>query len=217
MKCLYRNILLIFFFTSGQVREIQPPSGSIKMKMIKTTIDIFKKGKRKFEDRIGYLLIQNKWKKIEKEDIDTVNTETLKHVLSIYKNNFNREDTTQLDSYSKIFRDILYVMENEDGTVGYCGYYIKPGFSSRGLKIKSVIYSFAIDKTYRKKKYGEKLLIESIKEMKFNKISSIELYVNENNLPAIKLYEKVGFHTVEKAIDMLGQDEKYNKMELELM
>jgi [ribosomal protein S18]-alanine N-acetyltransferase len=187
------------------------------MNMIKIIINILKGCKRKFENTIGYLLIKNRWREIEKEDIDIVNTETLKNVLSIYKTNFNRENTAQLDHYSKMFRDILYVIENEDGTVGYCGYYIKPGFSSRGLKIKSVIYSFAIDKTYRKKKYGEKLLIESIKEMKFNKISSIELYVNENNLPAIKLYEKVGFHTVEKAIDMLGQDEKYNKMELELM
>lgn len=182
--------------------------------MSKIAMEIFKGCKKKFEDGVGYLLIKNKWRKTEKEDIDIVNTETLKHVMLIYKDNFNRENTTQLDKYSKIFRDILYVMENEDGVVGYCGYYIKPVFSNRGLKVKSVIYSFAIDKKHRRKKYGEKLLIESIKEMKLNKISSIELYVNEKNLPAIELYEKIGFHTKEKAINMLSG--KFNKMELEL-
>ena len=186
------------------------------MKMIKIIIKISKEYKRKVEDKVGHLLIQNKWRKIENEDIDIVNAETLKHVLSIYKDNFNTENTTQLDKYSKIFRDLLYVMENEDGVVGYCGYYIKPVFSNRRLKVKSIIYSFAIDKKYRRKKYGEKLLIESIKEMKLNKVSSIELYVDESNLPAKKLYEKIGFRTVEKAINMGGPGKKFNKMELEL-
>ena len=71
-----------------------------------------------------------------------------------------------------------------------------------------------MDKDFRRKGYGEKLLKESIKEMRLNGISSILLYVNIKNLPAIKLYEKVGFRIITEIEDICGPKEKCYEMEL---
>jgi ribosomal-protein-alanine N-acetyltransferase len=76
--------------------------------------------------------------------------------------------------------------------------------SSRGFEKKSVIYSIAIDSKFRKKGFGRKLLEESIREMKLNRILSVLLYVNVNNIPTIKLYEKTGFLIIKEVENVCG-------------
>ncbi|WP_341537111.1 GNAT family N-acetyltransferase [Methanosarcina barkeri] len=56
----------------------------------------------------------------------------------------------------------------------------------------------SIDRNFRRKGFGEKLLEESIQEMRLNKIASVLLYVNVNNTSAIKLYEKLGFRIIKE-------------------
>ncbi len=101
--------------------------------------------------------------------------------------------------------------------MGYCIYYLKPVLSLQGFKKKSVIYSISIDKNFRRKHYGENLLKESIKEMRLNGISSILLYVNMENLPAIGLYEKMGFKKIKEIKDICGSKEKCYEMELRIL
>jgi ribosomal-protein-alanine N-acetyltransferase len=101
--------------------------------------------------------------------------------------------------------------------VGYCIYYLKPVLSLKGFKKKSVIYSISIDKNFRRKRYGENLLKESIKEMRLNGISSILLYVNKENLPAIRLYEKMGFGKIKEINDICGPKETCYEMELRIL
>jgi ribosomal-protein-alanine N-acetyltransferase len=101
--------------------------------------------------------------------------------------------------------------------VGYCIYYLKPVLSPKGFKKKSVIYSISIDKNFRRKHYGENLLKESIKEMKLNGVSSILLYVNMENLPAIRLYEKIGFKKIKEIKDICGPKEACYEMELRIL
>lgn len=101
--------------------------------------------------------------------------------------------------------------------MGYCIYYLRPVLSLKGFKKKSVIYSISIDKNFRRKRYGENLLKESIKEMRLNGISSILLYVNKENLPAIRLYEKMGFRKIKEIKDICGPKETCYEMELRIL
>ncbi|WP_243466426.1 GNAT family N-acetyltransferase [Methanosarcina mazei] len=97
-----------------------------------------------------------------------------------------------------------YGRQGEILKYGYCIYYLRPDFSVTGLEKRSVIYSIAIDREFRNRGFGRKLLEESIKEMKMNSVSAICLYVNINNLPAIKLYEKIGFSIIKEIKDICG-------------
>lgn len=53
--------------------------------------------------------------------------------------------------------------------------------------------------------------------MKLNGISSILLYVNTKNLPAIKLYEKMGFKRNVEIKDICGIEEMCYEMELKIL
>ncbi|MDE7279419.1 MAG: ribosomal protein S18-alanine N-acetyltransferase [Oscillospiraceae bacterium] len=57
------------------------------------------------------------------------------------------------------------------------------------------IYSCAVSAEYRKKGVGKRLLEEFFSALP-DGVNSVGLEVRENNIPAIKLYEKTGFERV---------------------
>ncbi|MPM85852.1 Mycothiol acetyltransferase [bioreactor metagenome] len=166
-------------------------------------------------DTAGVYLLK-RWKQIEKENIETVNDTMLPEILRIQAEGFRDERRRDIIISSKKFRKIFYVIKSQDKTIGYCMYYLKPELSFKGLRKKSVIFSIAIDKEFRNRGFGRKLLKESIKEMKINNVSAIFLYVNVNNVPAVKLYEKTGFTILNEVENICGKNERCYKMELKL-
>lgn len=171
--------------------------------------------KRLLRNTFGVYLLKE-WKSINKEDIVSVDDTMLPEILRIQEEAFDGKNQKNLIRYAKKLRKIFYVIKSQDRIAGYCAYYLNPELSREGLRRKSVIYSIAIDNKFQGKGYGRKLLEESIKEMKLNGIHSILLYVNVENTPAIKLYEKVGFQITTKVEDICGQTEKCYLMELKL-
>lgn len=161
-----------------------------------------------------YLL--KEWKSIEKEDIVSVDDTMLPEIRRIQEEAFDAKNQENLIKYAKKLRKIFYVIKSQDKIAGYCSYYLNLELSSRGLRKKSVIYSITTDNKFRGKGYGRKLLEESIKEMKLNGIYSILLYVDVKNIPAVNLYEKMGFQILEKTKEICGQNEKCYLMELKL-
>ena len=67
------------------------------------------------------------------------------------------------------------------------------------------LYGFSIKKKYRKCGYGKKLLEESIKVFRKNKIKKIGLTVSLENKEAIELYKKMGFKMEEMLKDEYGK------------
>ncbi|MGB6130078.1 MAG: GNAT family N-acetyltransferase [Psychrilyobacter sp.] len=67
------------------------------------------------------------------------------------------------------------------------------------------LYGFSIKKKYRKCGYGKKLLEESIKVFRENKIKKIGLTVSLENQEAIELYKKIGFKMEDMLKDEYGK------------
>lgn len=174
-----------------------------------------KSTKRVLKDSLGVLLL-NGWKQTDKENIIPVNDCIISEIIKIQSESFQDKSEKDIIKYSKRSRKIFYVAKSHEEVAGYCIYYLKPVISSRGFKRQSVIYSIATDRDFRGKGFGKELLKESIKEMRLNKISSVILYVNKSNVPAIRLYEKAGFVTIGQIRNICGQEECY-KMELKLI
>ena len=158
-----------------------------------------------------------KWKKIDKENILTIEDYMLPEVLRIQVEAFNRENREKLVKYSKIFRDIFYVIKNEDNIIGYCIYYLKPALSFKGFEKQAVLSALAIGMNFRGEGFAERLLKESSEEMKLNGISFITLYVQISNHHAIQLYKKIGFRIITKTKNICGYGEICYKMELKLV
>jgi [ribosomal protein S18]-alanine N-acetyltransferase len=188
---------------------------SMGLTQVLRLVACFTNFKKLIRDIIGARILKE-WKHIEKENIVPVDETMLPEILRIQAEGFETQNQKKLIKYSKKLREIFYVIKNQERIAGYCIYYLKPEISFKGLKKKSVVYSIAVDQKFREMGYGRKLLEESIKEMKLNGISSILLYVNINNSPAIKLYEKMGFETIKRTEGVCGREEKCYIMELKL-
>ncbi|MGB9939355.1 GNAT family N-acetyltransferase [Methanosarcina sp.] len=171
---------------------------------------------RLVRDIIATLYIR-KWRQVEKENVVSIDDSMLPEIIRIQSEGFEINSRNGIRRYSKRMRKIFYVVKSQDQVVGYCIYYIKPVLSLKSFKKKAVIYSISVDKNFRRKGYGEKLLKESIKEMRLNGISSILLYVSTKNLPAIRLYEKIGFRTTTEIKDICGPKEICYEMELRIL
>lgn len=171
--------------------------------------------KRLIRDAIGVFLIRN-WKQTEKESVMPIEDVMLPEVFRIQEEGFENQGQNELIKYSKKLRKIFYVIKSQDQVVGYSTYYIRLIPSLKGFKKISVICSISVDKSFRRKGFGEKLLKESIQEMKLNKVSSILLYVSVNNTSAVKLYEKLGFRIIKETKNICG-DKRCYEMELNLI
>lgn len=166
-------------------------------------------------DVSGIFLLKG-WKQKDQENIVLIDENMIPEILRIQSEAFRNKHEAEIIRYSKRFRKTFYVIKNQKKVVGYCIHYLKPIISSKGFKKQSVIFSIATDRNFRGKGFGKKLLKESIEEMKLNRVSSILLYVNANNIPAIRLYEKTGFVITDKIENICGHKEKCYKMELKL-
>jgi ribosomal-protein-alanine N-acetyltransferase len=171
--------------------------------------------KRILRDTAGTFL-SKQWKQTEKENIVPVEDSMLPEIFRIQAGGFKQRNQEKIVRYSNSFRKIFYVIKEKDKVVGYCTYYLKPALSFRGLEKQSVISEIAIDRNFRGRGFAEKLLKESIEEMKINRVSSILLYVNIKNQPAINLYGKFGFRKTKEVKNLCGQNETCYEMKLRL-
>ena len=183
------------------------------IKFIRIPFNILRGYRRRLQDYIGSYTLK-KWNRIENKDIATVDNKQLSEVIRIFKDNFHNRSEKNIVIYSKRFKDIFYVVKHNGKVVGYCSYYIKPMFSINEFKKVAVIFSMLIDKNCRGIGLGQKIIKESIEEIRLNNINSILLYVNTENKPAIGLYNKMGFKIVGKVKDMYGKQKNGYKMEL---
>jgi [ribosomal protein S18]-alanine N-acetyltransferase len=157
-----------------------------------------------------------KWKQVYKENVVPVENSMIPEVLRIQSEGFENQSPDILVRHSKKMKKTFYVIKSQDEPVGYCAYYIIPVLSLRHFKKKSVLRSIAIDKNFRNRGFGEKLLRESIKEMRLNGVASVFLYVNVKNFSAISLYKKIGFRIIKKVKDVCGICETCYEMDLKL-
>lgn len=95
---------------------------------------------------------------------------------------------------SLIENENIVVIKDDGNIVGYATYFIKEKNNHDWRRRKQLnIEALGIGEEYRRKGYGTKLL-EYLKELAIeNECTDMYLTVNEENIPAIKNYEKFGF------------------------
>ncbi|HII93890.1 MAG TPA: hypothetical protein HA262_17550 [Methanosarcina sp.] len=79
------------------------------------------------------------------------------------------------------------------------------------------IITISINKNFKRKYYEKKLLKESAEETRLNGISSIQLYVNTEDLTDIRLYENNDFKKIREVKDIRGPKEMCYEMELRIL
>jgi len=124
--------------------------------------------------------------------------------------------------FESLLREIpesFIVAEYENEIVGYIMCKLEFGFSNfrkLGFVKKGHVVSISLLQQHRGKKIGEALMLEGINGVTSRKGDEIYLEVRTSNLPAISLYEKLGFQTKSILKSYYRDGEDANLMALEL-
>ncbi len=124
----------------------------------------------------------------------------------IYKNNLQKYNETDIIEILDDENSPIYVATDEDDNVaGYAFCQIKEVEGSKALVSRKYMYidDFCVDEKYRKMHIGQMLMQSVIEDAKKNGIPSIELNVWEFNESAIKFYEKCGFSTQKREMEIV--------------
>lgn len=106
---------------------------------------------------------------------------------------------------AQIKNGFIEIVKSENMIVGYiCGGLCK-GASYRKKAVYAELENMIIDKRFRRKSLGQKLVTDFLKWCKNKKVNYISVTASANNKTAIKFYQKMGFKdydlTLEKNIN----------------
>ena len=124
----------------------------------------------------------------------------------IYKDNLQKYDERDIIEILKDENMPVYVAADEkDNVAAYAFCQIKEVSDSKALVGRKFMYidDFCVDEKYRKMHIGQALMQAVTEEAKKIGIPSIELNVWEFNESAIKFYEKCGFTTQKREMEIV--------------
>lgn len=124
----------------------------------------------------------------------------------IYKDNLQKYNESDILGILQDETSPVYVAADEnDAVAGYAFCQIKEVKESKTLVGRKFMYidDFCVDEKYRKMHIGQTLMQAVSEEARKMNVSSIELNVWEFNESAIKFYEKCGFNTQKREMEIV--------------
>ena len=86
----------------------------------------------------------------------------------------------------------IFIAKAQNRVIGFIACDSK-WFSKKDGGIVGAIHEIVVDPEFRRKGVGLKLIKTAIEYLKKKNLQTVELWVGDENIPARKLYEKVGF------------------------
>lgn len=146
--------------------------------------------------------------------------EDLKSVIEINEKTLPEHYTDYFfESLLRELPEAFIVAELDNLLVGYIMCKLEFGFSNfrkLGFVKKGHVVSISLLENHRRKNIGESLLIEGINGVAARKGDEIYLEVRTSNIPAISLYEKLGFQIKSVLKSYYRDGEDANLMALDL-
>ncbi len=124
----------------------------------------------------------------------------------IYRDNLQKYDEKDIIEILKDAESPIYVAADEDdNVVGYAFCQIKTVTSSSTFVDRKFVYidDFCVDEKCRKQHIGKKLLNVVTEEAKKSGACAVELNVWEFNENAVSFYEKCGFKTQRREMEIV--------------
>lgn len=124
----------------------------------------------------------------------------------IYKDNLQKYNEQEIEEILKDENSPIFVAADEnDDVAGYAFCIIKEVADTKALVGRRFMYidDFCVDEKHRKQNIGKQLMQQVIEEGRKMNISSIELNVWEFNGNAVKFYEKCGFTTQKREMEII--------------
>jgi len=133
----------------------------------------------------------------------------LVRILDLENECFGKKYYPQLIKYSKLFRNIFYVYEEDGIIVAYFGFYIHLKFDNFKLVQKATFFSGCVDEQKRDKGLFQTIYEECLSELKSNNVKAVYGCIRVNNAASLHVHQKLGFKIIDKKSKMCGGDNFY--------
>ena len=146
----------------------------------------------------------------EKTFYETFASENTKEDMEDYlKENFSYE---QIESEIKNTDSKFYIVEYNEQVIAYMKLNFDKAQTEKGHNNTLEVQRIYVLKEYKNNHIGRKLIEKAIEIGRDNHLNYIWLGVWENNINAIKFYEKQGFEKFGTHIFKLGEDEQIDNL-----
>lgn len=146
---------------------------------------------------LGYFcdLVKREYKIDNKLFIQELKKDEINELLNLEKSIFDLFNASyeELNEWITSVEDIILTLKKAEKIIGFL---IMNLYGED--KKQCLIRNLAIKQEYRGKKLGQKLLESGLQKLKENGIENVMLWVDDTNIVAIKVYEKLGFILNEK-------------------
>ncbi len=146
----------------------------------------------------------------EKTFYETFSNENTKEDMENYlKENFSYEQVEKeiKNNYSK-----FYIVEHNKEVVAYMKLNFDKAQTEEGHNNTLEVQRIYVLQKYKGKHIGKRLIHKAIEIGRDNHLNYIWLGVWENNINAIKFYEKLGFEKFDTHVFKLGEDEQTDNL-----
>ena len=146
----------------------------------------------------------------EKTFYETFSSENTKEDMENYlKENFSYE---QIESEVKNNASKFYIVEHDKEAVAYMKLNFDKAQTEKGHHNTLEVQRIYVLQEYKGNRIGKRLIEKAIEIGRDNQLNYIWLGVWENNMNAIKFYEKQGFEKFGTHVFKLGEDEQIDHL-----
>jgi N-acetylglutamate synthase-like GNAT family acetyltransferase len=182
-------------------------------KILSVPLNLIYRYNRTIQDYVGsYKVI--KYTHISKK-IRTFNDDDLERILELLYVCFGEKYYSQVIKYSKVFRNIFYIYEQDGIIVAYFGFYVHVNFDNFKLVQKATCFSACVDEQQRGKGIYSSIFNECLSELRNNNVKVVYACIEVNNTTSLHVHQKIGFKIINKKDRKCEGDNLY-EVELKL-
>jgi ribosomal-protein-alanine N-acetyltransferase len=126
------------------------------------------------------------------------NEADFERILELHDTCFGNKKYDQIIKYSRLFRNIFYILEVEGKIVAFMGFYVHKKFAGLHRFQMATGFSLCVDPSMRGKGTVLTIISESLKELKNNNVKVVNGCIDANNKQSLAVHQKFGFKIIGK-------------------
>jgi L-amino acid N-acyltransferase YncA len=182
-------------------------------KIINFPFNLVNRYYRVIQDHFGHFKVKKYT--LSSKKIRTFNDDDLERVLDLSYGCFGKKYFPQVIRYSRLFRNIFYIYEEDGIILAYFGFYVHLHLENLKIVQTATFFLGCVDKNRRGEGIFTTIYKECLSELKNNTVKNVRVCIKVNNSASLHVHKKLGFNIKDKKSDICRGNNFY-QLELTL-
>ena len=176
-------------------------------KIINFPFNLVNRYYRVIQDYFGHFKVKKYT--LSSKKIRIFKDDDLERVLDLSYSCFGKKYCPQVIKYSRLFRNIFYVYEENGIILAYFGFYVHVHIDNFRIIQTATFFLGCVDKKRRGEGIFTTAFEECLSELKNNNVKKVRACINVNNPVSLHVHQKFGFRINDKKNDICREDNIY--------